>query len=292
VLHVFLSWSGQRSKSVAQALRDWLPLVIQSVHPWFSPDDIDKGARWLNELSAQLEKQRVGIICVTSENQAAPWLLFEAGALSKALDASRVCPLVLDMEPTELKGPLSQFQATRTTKTDIRALLSTLSRQLDNPVADAHLDTLHEVLWPKLEMKLKAASDQTLAPKPNLRAAPDLLTEVLTKVRAIERQLSRQGGSTVAAAEETGYFRAIEERRVELDEKLEALYLDRLSLAAEIRALPLGPERAALERLQAYLAEAYFEYKTELSSPASIETNALASRRKAKKPAAGGASDG
>lgn len=87
-MQLFISWSGERSKAIASAIRDWLPLIIQSVKPWFSPEDIDKGARWLGDLNTQLEKQSVAVICVTPESLNAPWLLFEVGALSKALESS------------------------------------------------------------------------------------------------------------------------------------------------------------------------------------------------------------
>ena len=53
-MRVFLSWSGERSKLLAAALRDWLPLVLHSVEPWFSSEDIDKGAKWLVTLSSEL----------------------------------------------------------------------------------------------------------------------------------------------------------------------------------------------------------------------------------------------
>lgn len=267
---------------MAAALRDWLPLVIQSVHPWYSPDDIDKGARWLNELSVQLDKQRVGIICITSENQSAAWLLFEAGALSKALDSSRVCPLLLDIEPTDLKGPLSQFQSTRTNKSDIRALLTTLNRQLETPVAEAHLDTLHEALWPKLEAMLKAAAEATSTPKPATRQTPDLLTEVLSRVRSIERQLNDRRPRNGTLTEEAGYQKALQDRREEVEEKLEELYAERMGLTIELARLPSGSERNSLERLMRYVDDMYLELKAELGMPSSTPASP---RRKRKKKA-------
>ena len=41
-----------------------------------------------------------------------PWLNFEAGALSKSLDISRISPFLLGLRQAELTGPLAQFQAT------------------------------------------------------------------------------------------------------------------------------------------------------------------------------------
>ena len=72
---VFISWSGKSTKShrVAEALRDWLRLVVQGCEPWTSSLDIDAGERWGSELFNQLDKHGVGIICVTKEN-APVWL--------------------------------------------------------------------------------------------------------------------------------------------------------------------------------------------------------------------------
>ena len=33
-MKVFISWSGQRSKTVALAFRDWLPLMFETIEPW------------------------------------------------------------------------------------------------------------------------------------------------------------------------------------------------------------------------------------------------------------------
>jgi TIR domain len=110
-MKVFLSWSGTRSKFIAEALRWWLPRVIQSVRPWMSDEDISAGSRWLSNVSSELSEAKLGIICVTPENKNNPWLLFEAGALSKVIDQAHVCPFLIDLTPGQLAGPLSQFQA-------------------------------------------------------------------------------------------------------------------------------------------------------------------------------------
>ena len=40
---VFISWSGDLSKKIAEELRFWLPAVLQFVKPYFTPNDIEKG---------------------------------------------------------------------------------------------------------------------------------------------------------------------------------------------------------------------------------------------------------
>ena len=82
---IFISWSGDVSKRVAQALDKWLPEVVEGIEPWISTQDISAGVRWGSEIARQLERINFGIICLTPDNLQAPWILFEAGALAKPL---------------------------------------------------------------------------------------------------------------------------------------------------------------------------------------------------------------
>src|SRR5262249_14346074 len=123
--NVFISWSGERSKMVAAALYDWLPMVVQSARPWMSEEDIEKGSRGLDEIAKALEALSVGIVCLTPENLDRPWILFEAGALSKALsDKTRVCPYLFGgLRSENVKPPLGMFQTTEAVKDDTRKLV-------------------------------------------------------------------------------------------------------------------------------------------------------------------------
>ena len=44
-MDVFISWSGEINRNAADVLKNWLPNVIQSIKPYFTPQDIDKGRR-------------------------------------------------------------------------------------------------------------------------------------------------------------------------------------------------------------------------------------------------------
>src|SRR5437016_7402310 len=101
-MKVFISWSGERSKAVAEALLDCLRIVIPNCYPWLSKDEIRKGSHWRAELAGILQECRFGIICLTPENFGRPWILFEAGALSKALTDTYVCPIFFELDPTHI----------------------------------------------------------------------------------------------------------------------------------------------------------------------------------------------
>ena len=110
---MFISWSGEQSKAFAEAFRNWLPKIINAVRPWLSSADIEMGARWSIDVAAKLEASKFGIICLTPNNMHSDWILFEAGALSKTIVNTHVSPVLIGLEPSDIHGPLAQFQATR-----------------------------------------------------------------------------------------------------------------------------------------------------------------------------------
>jgi TIR domain len=198
--NVFISWSGKRSREAARALYEWLPIVLQSVRPWMSETDIDKGSRGLDELGKALEGMKVGIICLTPENLNAEWILFEAGALSKTLDAkTRVCTYLLaGLLPQNIKQPLGMFQWTKAEKEDTRKLVHAINRALDvAPVPDPNLDAAFNALWPSLDEKLSTlpVPDGVVQEQ---RTLPEMVAEVL--------ELSRQAANSRKSVESLDSF--------------------------------------------------------------------------------------
>jgi hypothetical protein len=182
-MKVFISWSGERSRLVAEALRDWLPDVIQAVEPFMSQQDIPKGIRWGLEIARELEGTSVGIVCLTPDNLTAPWILFEAGSLSKTVAHSRLCTYLLDLEPTHLSSPLADFQATKADRDDSFQMLLSINSAL-GPAGLPHekLKRAFERWWQTLEDRLKAIPPAEHPVEPPKQE--DMLAEILRYVRA------------------------------------------------------------------------------------------------------------
>ncbi len=155
-MNVFISWSGDTSHRVAKVLRDWIPSVIQAVEPYVSSEDIDKGTRWSSDIATELDKSSYGIICLTKQNIHAPWINFEAGALGKSVDKSKVSPFLFRMNPSDVNGPLLQYQSTRHEKDDIYKLMMSINTSCGEQALDnERLSKIFEVWWPNLEQNLK-----------------------------------------------------------------------------------------------------------------------------------------
>lgn len=190
-MKVFLSWSGERSKQVADLLSRWLSDVMQHVKPWFSPE-MDRGTVWFNQIFEALSDVSVGVICLTRENLNAPWILFESGAIAKGVSSSRVCTLLIDVKPEDISPPLSQFNATLPSHESMFNLVKTINEASgDNKLSEDHLRRAFDVYWPLFDKEFKKILKETelkssTTPTPS-RSQNDILSEILTTVRRIER---------------------------------------------------------------------------------------------------------
>ncbi|MEU7928890.1 ribosomal protein L7/L12 [Micromonospora sp. NPDC049801] len=198
-MEVFISWSGSRSNQLARSLRDWLPEVIQQVTPWMSTEDIAKGQRWLAEVGARLQKGSQGIICVTAENVSSPWLNFEAGALAKSLTEARVRPVLLNVKPADVTGPIAQFQATMATDSeDMLRLVSSINETCSAPLSTTRLQKAFDRSWADFSNAVGAISKSPESQvAPEVRDTGDVLREVLEGVRELLRVRPQDGYSVV-----------------------------------------------------------------------------------------------
>lgn len=185
-MQIFISWSGERSRQIGEAFRHWLPDVIQSVRPYFTPDDITKGQRWAAEIADKLQSSQFGLFCITNENLTAPWLLFEAGAVSKDTKTGKVCPLLFGVDSAQLSGPLLQFQATPYSRDELFKFLKSVNAETTHPLTEFQLERAFDRCWNELDEKVQAilaSSSQDIEPKP--RNVEEMIEETLGIVRAL-----------------------------------------------------------------------------------------------------------
>ncbi|MCL2593332.1 MAG: toll/interleukin-1 receptor domain-containing protein [Defluviitaleaceae bacterium] len=201
-MKVFISWSGEGSKKIAETLKKWIKNVIQSIEPFVSSEDIQTGERWSENIARELKDSNFGILCVTKDNFKAPWLLFEAGALSKEIDnKSFVVPLLFGIKPSDLsKSPLLQFQSISFSKDEIRKLMNTLNDANGKTVDN--LDEVFEKWYPDLEKDLDNIissnhNENENVDKDIVENTSSVLEEILSLSRDNQKLLRNSGGFAV-----------------------------------------------------------------------------------------------
>jgi hypothetical protein len=193
-MQVFISWSGEPSRMLAELLYRWLPQVVQELEPWLSSKDIDKGQLWDRILSERLSIHQ-GIVCVTRGNTTAPWLNFESGALAKSVGEAAVRPLLLDLLPADLKGPLTRFQSTvATSEPDMLELLRSLNVACERRITDELLAKTFKNAWPAFRDELETILGGVPTEAKPHRDIEDMVGEVLERVREIQRQVGAVPG--------------------------------------------------------------------------------------------------
>jgi hypothetical protein len=191
-MKVFISWSGDHSKKLGEALKEWLPGVLQRVQPYFTPSDIEKGARWASEIATELSNAQVGILCITRDNLHSDWVMFEAGALSKSLEKSHVCPILFGISNADLAGPLKQFQTTEFNRGEMHKLMATVNGRLgESKLPQKTFDGVFDMWWPTLEQKVSEIMQEINGPQEPIRSEREILEEILLPARSTAKNQSR-----------------------------------------------------------------------------------------------------
>lgn len=146
-IKLFLSWSGDSSKGIAEIFRGWLQAYSTELDVFFTPDGIEAGMRWNDELSRTLEECEIGIFIYTRQNVDSLWMAFEAGALSKRISTGRVIPLIFGEPELKLKAPLSQFQAKRFSKKGVFETLESINHCLGDKRTRDGINNFMNLTW-------------------------------------------------------------------------------------------------------------------------------------------------
>ena len=231
-MKVFISWSGERSHKLAILLHNWLPSVIQSVRPYVSSEDIRKGNRWLIDIARELEEASFGILCIVPGNADAPWLNFEAGALSKIVKDARVVPLLFGVEPSALVGhPLSQFQSAVFADAEVLKTLQSMNELLGSAgLSEVRLERAFKQWWPSLARAVDALPANADEPVGSIQADSQLLAELEdTEEKILALWADRAPDLQLEVAHVAGVLKISEQRA--------QFYLDRLDEKKYLHAL-------------------------------------------------------
>lgn len=158
-----------------------------------STGDIDRGALWFSEIHDQLQDTSVGVVCLTQENKHRPWILFEAGALAKGLSSNRVCTFLIDLKPSDLEDPLSQFNHTLPERDSIWELVRTLNNCLEKSSLDERVLTqVFDTYWPQFESRfagILTSTPDSVNAEP--RKPESMLEEILENTRYLQARVQR-----------------------------------------------------------------------------------------------------
>lgn len=209
-MKIFVSWAGEYSKGVAHVLREYLPTMLQGLNVFMSQHDIDSGSRWAQRISVELEGSNFGLLCLTPNNLESKWLLFEAGALTKHIDGKACGLLCGGLTPKEVDGPLSQFQHRVLDFENFKILLHDLNKCVPQSLEKSQIDKIHLKWWPDIESEVaKLPSEQPRSTPRRGREIPEILEELVERVRGLERAQNSGSGPVV---HDRGYWLATQVR--------------------------------------------------------------------------------
>ncbi|MFJ7842057.1 hypothetical protein ACIQXG_21755 [Lysinibacillus sphaericus] len=258
-MKVFISWSGERSRQVGELLDNWLQCVIQAINPWRSDRDIDRGSLWFTQITNQLKDTSIGIVCLTQENKNNPWILFETGALAKGLTTSRVCTFLIDLQPSDIKDPLAQFNHTLPDESGLKNLVRTLNSTLgENCLSDKVLDEIFETYWPKFEEKFKVVLEQTRTTEViEPRSENDILSEVLGISRNMDRRIRNlESNNIISKGSEESIYRMVPGNRLKNEQKFN-WGTNRIEYQIQDRILNLINEKVSKEQIFENISKEY-----------------------------------
>lgn len=161
-VYIFIGWSGDASRKLAEALREWIPqfLGTDRVEAFLSSKDIGVGRNWRDEIHKKLSETKAGIFCLTEDNLNNNWIHYEAGAIAKEFgNQNLVIPFLFDTDiPDNWSSPLKQYQVGTVGKDGFTSLMLELNKLIkETGGIDSNPITIEEVIdreWGKFESRI------------------------------------------------------------------------------------------------------------------------------------------
>lgn len=183
---IFVSWSGEQARQAGLVISNWLQEIYQRVDVFYSPESIDKGLRGYVEIQAAISRAVAAIVVVTPESSVAPWVNYEAGALSmQAVDGGgerKVVPFLVGLDsPADVTGPLTLFQMATRRRDEVVKMVASLNKVMG--IDPGRAERMVDSAWDQLDSGLEEISFDP-AEIPEARTERQILEELLELARA------------------------------------------------------------------------------------------------------------
>lgn len=160
---IFISWSKENSQEVAKALKKVIETEIfpeTGLQCFVSKFDISAGADWYPTIKAEIKTCDLGILCITNENVAAPWIFYEAGGMA-AREVPTI-PLLIGCEISELSdSPLQGKQCVNFyRKTEFVKMMEDINVRLGGLLPSQIVTQMAEVKYDGIKKDLASTLDQ------------------------------------------------------------------------------------------------------------------------------------
>ncbi len=185
-MKIFLSWSEERSKKIAEEFKNFLGQTCQQAITFFSFHDIESGTNWANKLMKELEQTNIGLFFFTPENLKSTFMHFEAGGLlrneEKTIENGKIIPVLFGIKKSDIVQPFAMFHMVIFNKVEIFKLINEINDKFQNPVKNKFLESIFEKFYPETETEIQKIMDSdTTKPKP--RPIEELLDELILNTR-------------------------------------------------------------------------------------------------------------
>ena len=189
---IFISWSGEYSKNIGNALNDLLKNCLPNTKTFFSPN-IEAGKKWFAEIEHNLNDADAGLLIVTPDNLNQPWLLYEAGAIAGSLGEKKAIPLLIGFASTDITGPLSALQAKHLDKNNLKSIIKQLNQDfkcVEQSVCDNYFDKFYDDFEKEMNTIIQPEDSPQITRSPD-----DKIDEILKLTRNINNNSNKKVSS-------------------------------------------------------------------------------------------------
>jgi hypothetical protein len=163
--HLFISWSKDRSKKIANELKKFIENVSPTLYPYISINNLHRGAKLVGDLEKAMDNSYEAFFVITPENTHEPWLHYELGYMVGKNKNINCTPILFGVNPGELSElfrervhiPIS-FEEENKFKEGLKSKLSQIFQALN--INTSGLDKTCDTHWGDFYSQIKEIANE------------------------------------------------------------------------------------------------------------------------------------